>query len=58
MSKPVVGTHAIRLTERFLAAKSLLVIHGLLSDSECDRVNVRIDTWALRHGLQRKGRLR
>ena len=54
MSKRMVGTPAIKLVERFLTAKSLLVIHGLLSDSERDRVNVRIDTWALRHGLQRK----
>ena len=44
---------ALQMVERFLHAKSLLVIHGLMSDSERDRVNVRIDKWAIQHGLKR-----
>jgi len=46
---------ALRLIERFLHAKSLLVIHGLLSDGERDRVNAHLDRWAKQHGLKRKG---
>lgn len=49
-------THALKLVEKLMDAKSLLVIHGLLTDGERDKVNARIDKWALANGLVR-GRL-
>ena len=45
---------ALSLVDRFLNAKSLLVIHGLLTDSERDKVIQRVDKWAIHHGLRRK----
>lgn len=47
---------ALKFIERLLDAKSLLVIHGIISDSENERVKARIDRWAQRHGLKRKGK--
>ena len=46
---------ALKFIERLLDAKSLLVIHGIISDSENARVNARLDRWAKKHGLKRKG---
>ena len=46
---------ALKFIEKLLDAKSLLVIHGIISDSENERVKARIDRWATKHGLKRKG---
>lgn len=46
---------ALKFIEKLLDAQQLLVIHGIISYSENDRVKARIDTWAATHGLKRKG---
>ena len=46
---------ALKFIDRLLIAKSLLVIHGIISDSENARANARLDRWATQHGLRRKG---
>ena len=46
--------HALKFVDKLVWAKSLLVIHGILSDSERDKANKRIDQWAIKHGLRRK----
>ena len=48
------GRKALKLVERFLDAKGLLACHFLLSDGENERVKMRIEKWALSHGLKRK----
>lgn len=53
MSEPY-GKNALKLIERFLDAKCLLVVHGLISDSENARIKQRVDRWAQNHGLRRK----
>ena len=45
---------ALKLVLCLQKACSLLAIHGLLPDSERDRVRARVDKWALKHGLRRK----
>ena len=49
------GAKAVRMVEKFLDAQIYLSIHGLLSEGERNRVRNRIDTWARKHGLRRKG---
>lgn len=46
---------ALKRVEKSVWAGILLRVHGALSDSESDRVDRRIDTWAKERGLRRKG---
>ena len=46
---------ALKLSIRLTDAICLLVIHGILSDGERDHAYQRLDKWAVKHGLKRKG---
>lgn len=45
----------LEMSERFSLAITLLVIHGIITDGEADRAKRRLDMWARRNGLKRKG---
>lgn len=47
---------ALKLSERFTDAITLLVIHGIITDAERDKAYRRLDGWAKRNGLRRKGK--
>lgn len=53
MSTPT-GKQALKMTDKFQFAISLLVIHGIMSDSERDKARHRLDRWAEKHGLRKK----
>lgn len=46
---------ALKLSEKLNDAIMLLIIHGIISDGERDRARVRLDKWAAKNGLKRKG---
>jgi hypothetical protein len=45
---------ALKVTDKFQFAISLLTIHGILTDGERDKARKRMDKWATRNGLRRK----
>jgi len=44
---------SVPLWERFETCRTMLLIHGLLSDGESDRVKKRLDKMADKQGLRR-----
>ena len=44
---------ALKMADKFQFAISLLVIHGLMPDSERAKVRARLDKWAFKHRLRR-----
>ena len=46
---------AVELSSRLADAICLLIIHGIISDAERDRAYKRLDVWAQKSGLKRKG---
>ncbi len=46
---------AVNLSQRLADSISLLIIHGILTDAERDRAYKRLDVWAKKSGLKRKG---
>ena len=45
---------ALKTIEKFQFSIAILAIHGLMSDSERDRIRKRMDKWASTHGLRVK----
>lgn len=45
---------ALKMTEKFQFALSYLVIHGLVTDGERNKVRHRLDRWAEKHGLRKR----
>lgn len=45
----------LEMSEKFSLAITLLVVHGIISDSESDKAKARLDKWANKNGLRRKG---
>lgn len=45
----------LKLSERLTDAITLLIVHGIISDSERNKALDRLDKWAMRKGLRRKG---
>ena len=46
---------ALRISEKLSDAIALLVIHGIISDGERNKARKRLDMWAVRNGLKRRG---
>lgn len=46
---------ALKLAYKLQNAISLLIIHGIISDSERYKARKRLDKWAAENGLKRKG---
>ena len=46
---------SVTLSQRLADSISLLIIHGILTDAERDRAYRRLDSWAKKAGLNRKG---
>ena len=51
MTRQLTSKAALRLTDRFQDALSLLRLHKLVSYGERDKVRKRLDKWAMKHGL-------
>ena len=47
---------ALRFIEKLQTAISLLVIHGIITDSEREKARIRLDRWASSNGLRRKAK--
>lgn len=48
------GQQALKLADELQFAIGLLVIHGIITDSERDKARVRLDRWATENGLRRR----
>ena len=46
---------AVKLSQRFADAITLLIVHGIISDAERHRAYKRLDKWAKHPGLKQKG---
>ena len=46
---------ALKLSEKLSEAITLLIIHGIITAGERDEAQKRLDTWATKNGLTRKG---